>query len=114
MTLRLYAAEGEPAAAPSAEPRARTGTQFLAARRRRLERSRQVPEIASLRELLAPLVRASRCRRLDRPPLVATVYDLVPHGAVDEYRRLVGGHGELPVRLRLSGPWPPWAFGAPE
>ncbi len=87
------------------------GTRYLAARRR-AHAARAVPEIDPLRPALAPLLRAERAERHDRPPLLASVYHLVCRGRAPAYataleaaaRRLAG------VRVAASGPWPPYAF----
>ena len=74
-----------------------------------------MPEIAPLRSALAPLVLAERAERHDRPPLLASVYHLVPRGRSRAYRRAVAtARARLgAVRLSVTGPWPPYAF-APE
>jgi hypothetical protein len=118
MTLRVYGSPliGPEAAAPAGAARSgmgrdRPGTRYLA---RRL-RAHQVPELAPLRRALAPVVRAERVERHDRPPLLASVYHLVPRDRTERYLAIVATAGCcLPgLTVRTSGPWPPWAF-APE
>jgi hypothetical protein len=97
----------------SPEPTAqRPGTRYLEDRRRLLASRRELPEVASLRRELAPLVRAERVVRHRGTALLATVYDLVPRPRLDDYRRLVAARAAAePGRmLALTGPWPPYAF----
>jgi hypothetical protein len=63
-------------------------------------------------EATAAYVRASRAERHDRPPLLASVYHLVPKAKVRAYRAaLARATRELSrVDVRTSGPWPPYAF----
>jgi hypothetical protein len=124
MTLRIGRAAGDPpepvdpdpgagTAPGSPEPAAqRPGTRYLEDRRRLLASRRELPEVASLRRELAPLVRAERVVRHRGTALLATVYDLVPRPRLDDYRRLVAARAAAePGRmLALTGPWPPYAF----
>jgi hypothetical protein len=114
MTLRVF---GEPLAVPESadEVAGGPGTRHLEARRRERERSRSLPEIDPLREILRPLLRAERMERHGAGQLLGTAYHLVPRGQTDAYlaaletgKERLGGH-----RVAASGPWPPYAF-APE
>lgn len=107
-TLRVY---GEPARdAARAEPRpgAGPGARWLGARLR----AKRVPELAAVAHATAPHVRASRAERHDRPPLVASMYQLVPKSEARAYRAaLRRGARELRgLDVKTSGPWPPYAF----
>ena len=106
MTLRVFA-PGRPArAAPAREPA--SGREFLAARAA-WWRGADVPGLPALLEALRALHAAERVERHDTPPMAASVYHLVDRARVAEYRRAVAGRrGRL--RLRVSGPWPPYAF----
>jgi hypothetical protein len=108
MTLRLFGAPA-PARSAAADAAAGPGTRYLAARRAAAGRP---PELEPLRPGLARLVRAERVERHDVPPLLATVYHLVDRGRGPEYlagvRRLAAQTAG--VRIRASGPWPPYAF----
>lgn len=107
MTLRVFAAGG---AVPPAPPAAATGTEYLAGRAA-WWRAADVPGLAALLEALRPLRAAERVERHEQPPLTASVYHLVDRARVGEYRRAVArARGRL--RLRVSGPWPPYAFAA--
>ncbi len=84
------------------------GARYLRAR----AESHFPPEIAQLRALLAPLVKDERAEAHDVPPLVASVYPLVPRASRAAYRALYArGVQELAsARVALSGPWPTYAF----
>ena len=116
MTLRVL---GDTAARPEAAADAADtadlgpGARYLASRRAEWRRAREVPEITSLRPALQPLVRAERVTRHDAPPLLASVYHLIDRRGAAAYRDVVERWPQTPVRLAVSGPWPPYAF-APE
>jgi hypothetical protein len=115
MTLRVFG-DPEPAAEIPPPSEAGPGTRYLAARRQEQERSRSLPEIEPLRELLRPLVRAERVQRHEAAgPLLGTAYHLVPRGQSDAYLAALEG-ASLRIggrRIAATGPWPPYAF-APE
>jgi hypothetical protein len=105
-TLRVY---GE-AARDEAEP-ARgegPGARWLGVRLR----ARRVQEIAPVTEATAPYVRGSRSERHERPPLVASVYHLVPRSETRAYRAALSRSARAleRVHVKTSGPWPPYAF----
>jgi hypothetical protein len=119
MTLRVYAelpaseasrdapAEGPEAVSVAAV--AGAGARYLEARRAR--RGDLGSALAPLRERLGDLVHAERLESHAVAPLLASVYHLIPRAASGRYRALVAGAGPmLPVRLRASGPWAPYAF----
>lgn len=112
MTLRVF---GEPGLVPPAEPEGGPGTRYLAARLQEAERSRSLPEIEPLRELLRPLLRAEKIRRHDAGRLLGTAYHLVPRPQTGAYlAALEGAEDRLGGRrIAATGPWPPYAF-APE
>jgi hypothetical protein len=106
MTLRVFATRGT----PPAPPEAATGTEYLAGRAA-WWRAADVPGLAALLEALRPLRAAERMERHGQPPLTASVYHLVDRARVGDYRRLLArSRGRL--RVRVSGPWPPYAFAA--
>jgi hypothetical protein len=118
MTLRIFASHAGPAGqvgqagraglAGPAEQAAGPGTAYLIQRARA---QADAPELAPLRESLAPLVAAERIARHDRGALILTAYHLIPRGAAPAYRRLLRRHAaELGIRVVPSGPWPPYAF----
>jgi hypothetical protein len=88
------------------------GTRYLADRARAQHAAVDVPELAPLRAALARLVTAERVDRHAAPPLVASVYHLVPRGEAAAYTAAVETAADaLPdVRISVSGPWAPYAF----
>jgi hypothetical protein len=113
MTLRVYGAPAPPArrrADPTAGPSG-PGLRYLRAR----ARARAVPELDPIRPALAPFVRAERTERHRDPPLLASVYHLVDRGRDAAYRTALRDAARRApgIRIRASGPWPPYAF-APE
>jgi len=84
------------------------GMRYLARRARRYE----VPALAQLRALLGGVVVAERVERHAAPPLLASAYHLIPRGASTDYRtRVMRATPALaPLRVRVSGPWPAYAF----
>jgi hypothetical protein len=129
MTLRVYGttrvngsalADGRGPAAGAEGPAAGAlgtlgpGARYLAERLRAHRRTSFAPALAPLRQALGPLVRAERVERHDRSPLLVSVHHLVPRGAGARYRAgLARARSQLrPLRMRASGPWPPYAFAA--
>jgi hypothetical protein len=90
------------------------GTRYLAERRRHWRHKEQVPELEPLRPRLDALVTAERVELRTTPPLRASVYHLIERGRSAEYRDAVEANLDLVagVRLRVSGPWAPYAFAA--
>lgn len=82
------------------------GTRYLRSR------AEALPELAALRPALAPLVAAERVQRHQTLPLLASVYHLIRRGECGAYVRAVElvSRGGGPLRLRTSGPRPPYAF----
>jgi hypothetical protein len=77
-----------------------TGTAYLHARR--------IPELDPLRRAVARWVREER---LEPRAGLASLYHLVPIGAIDAYREaLVTAADAAGLRLVVSGPYPPYAF----
>jgi hypothetical protein len=117
MTLRLYGPRGgrpRPTALPAdTRPRARLGpgARYLAARQRL--GAPTVPELDAIRPLLQGLIADERVQRHKTPPLLASVYHLVARDRRAQYRaRVTRAAARLaPLRLTVSGPWPPYAFG---
>jgi Gas vesicle synthesis protein GvpL/GvpF len=111
MTLRVYGAPRRQAGRRRTIAAGRgPGARYLARR----ARAHAVPEIDPIRPALATLVRAELAERHDVPPLVASVYHLVDRGRGPAYRAaLRRAAGAAPgIRLRVTGPWPPYAFAA--
>jgi gas vesicle protein GvpL/GvpF len=118
MTLRVFGPRGAsqsrapvPAKAPGA--RLGPGTRYLA-ERKHLHDTVAAPELDPIRPLLDGLVTDERVQRHATPPLLASIYHLVPRDRRAQYRaRVARAASQLaPLRLTVSGPWPPYAFGA--
>jgi hypothetical protein len=111
MTVRVFGTSAPRTAPPTTKSTpAGPGTRYLAARRR----AHGVPELDPIRPLLDGLVADERVQRHATPPLLASVYHLVPRRRRAQYRARLAraAHRLSPLRLRVSGPWPPYAFGA--
>lgn len=112
MIVRLSSTSSAPARPPST-PRSSSssGSSYLRTRRAELAAAQTAPELAPLH---TDLVRAERIRRHDRPPLIATAYHLIDRGTAAEYKkRTTAAAKRAKLRIRISGPFPPYAF-APE
>jgi hypothetical protein len=119
MTLRVFAGPDTPEAPlPETVPLSEDlgpGARFLHARRDTAAQARALPEIASLREALRPLLRAERVERAASGTpgrLRATAYDLVARAEADAYTRTVAETAPRLAgwRVTATGPWPPYAF----
>lgn len=128
MTLRIFGSaraftDETDAFAPGTEPpadeagdraAAGPGARYLRARTHSLDFRLQLPGLAPLCDELAPLVRERRAKRVGRPPLLMTSFDLVPRGREREYLETVARHEQelarASLRVRPSGPWPPYGF----
>ncbi|MCA1559815.1 MAG: GvpL/GvpF family gas vesicle protein [Acidobacteria bacterium] len=109
MTLRLFAdgagvtsSDMAPASPPS------SGTAYLAMR---AAATAIPPEVEGLRAKLGSLVIAERVER-GEGRLHATVWHLIARGSSGRYHTAVAGLADdlAPLRLAVSGPWPPFAF----
>ena len=116
--IRIVDPEVSDAAEPEPPAPGGTGTgaaymRKLAARVRALERTRaRALEAAhGLNDELGPLVRESRIAPSERPP-GAVVAHLVQTSATDAYvaRARELSHGRPPLRIVVTGPWPPYSF----
>lgn len=105
MTVRAYGQRRDQAVA---EP-ARTGTEFLESRRRR--RTAVPAGVAALRQHLGDLVAAERVE-LGQGPLLFTVYHLVPTERIELYSERASNLQSIfsPDRVKVTGPFPPFAF----
>lgn len=107
-----------PAGRPFTNPVGRpfTGRQYLEARLRKSQRAQQVPELDRWRSAVAPLVVAERIERSPGLVVVASVHHLIDRRAVRAYKSVVRRVGGLfrGIRVTMSGPWPPYAFGGIE
>jgi hypothetical protein len=115
MILRVYASTAPAGGATipgAAGETAGEGTRYLLERARRRQAEADVAELAPLRPVLARLVTAERVERHHTPPLVASVYHLVPRGTSAEYTRTIeeAARPLASIRVTVSGPWAPYAF----
>ena len=118
MTLRLVLAEENDAAdkrppAPGASRAARSGTQYLAARR--AAAGYPLPDaVARLNAAMRRHIVADKAEP-GQGRVRVTIYHLIAQGSSGTYRRALDRttSGVAPFTLEHSGPWPPFAF-APE
>lgn len=106
MTVRVF---GAPDVIAPAAGRPASGTAFLESRRARVH---AVPaDVATIRTVLGGLVADERVEA-GGPGLRLTVFHLVPAALVGTYREKASElvSGLAPHDVRISGPWPPFAF----
>jgi hypothetical protein len=104
MTIRVF---GEADPATSSDQRAATGTAYLESRR---ARAQQVPaEVAVIRDAVGALATAERVEPGGRS-LRVTIFHLVELANLDEYVRRAQRLDLAPHAVRVSGPWPAFAF----
>ena len=88
--------------------RVSSGSAYLASRAREYSAS-AIPGFAPLDRAVARWVRDAR---VERRGTVATVYHLIPRAAAGRYAAAIDAAAAAEgVRLLVSGPWPPHAFG---
>jgi hypothetical protein len=119
MMVRLYARAAT--AAVRAEPAARAeprgpGARYLVARSRDAGWEGLPAELCALRTRLGSIAADERLERHASPPLLATIYHLVPRGAAPGYRAAAEAEAATlgEVRIAVSGPWPAYAFAPAE
>lgn len=113
MTIRIAAPPGDVRASPSraAHHRRGTGTTYLRARAAEAAQELRVPVFDPVHAAVRRWVRAVH---VERQGGVVSVYHLVPRRSVEPYRKaLERAARDVGLRLRLSGPWPPYAFADP-
>ena len=72
--------------------------------------ARAVPGFAPIRDAVARWIRDER---VEHRAGVSSVYHLIPRSSIDAYRRAAHTTAAAAgVRMVISGPWPPYAFGA--
>ena len=110
MTIRIVA--GDPAPPSPRLRRARatrktgqSGTHYLRSR----QREYAVPAFDPLRAAVRRWIRDERVEKHGR---VASIYHLVPRSSITRYTSAIERTArEAGVRIIVSGPWPPYAFG---
>jgi len=115
MIVRVFgetAAEHGPETPPAAAGRG-PGTTYMLERARAWQQAESLPELDPLRARLTGLLRAERQERHGQAGLVGTAYHLVERGRLRTYRARVRSAAAAlgPVRVRVTGPWAPYAFG---
>jgi hypothetical protein len=111
MTLRFSREDVAETTAASEADESGPGTRYLAQRRAAAGDPAALPEIRPILDALAPFVRGERRQRHEHPPLLASVYHLVPRDGIEAYRTaLSAATSSAKVRIASSGPWPPYAF----
>lgn len=90
------------------------GTIYLRKAAAEYARLQRLPEFDPVRRALDAYVRDERIEPHAAPPLIATVFHLIHRGDARRYtRRAVASARDSSLRIRVSGPFPPYAF-APE
>lgn len=89
---------------------ASSGRDYLIGKARAATAARTVPGFDPIRKAVTRWIRDER---VDQRLGVASVYHLIPRSSAEAYRRGVRDAAEAAgVRLVVTGPWPPYAFGA--
>lgn len=112
ITIRVVVPVGEPAATPSGSPRPSglraTGSSYLKGLAAEAARAREIPGFEPVRAAVRRWVREER---IERQATVTSVYHLIPRGSVDAYRAALDrAPRTADLRIRVSGPFPPYAF----
>jgi hypothetical protein len=111
MTIRVIASadggeEGKEPVEPSFNDASR-GRNYLAGR------ARAARAVSGFSPIRRAVTRWIRDERVERRAGVSSVYHLIPRSSVDTYRDAVhAAAAATGVRIVISGPWPPYAFGA--
>lgn len=109
MTLRGIDEEGVAPARLVPATGAASGRAYLRIRMLAAARER---EVRSLAPLLPAVSRWVRGEKIERRAGIASVHHLVPRGCVAAYARAMHRTAEAAgVRMALTGPFPPYAFG---
>jgi hypothetical protein len=110
MTVRLFEAEAAVPLAHAATA-ARSGTEYLQARREAAARRALPLSVAAITAAVKDIVAAERSEA-GQGRVAATIYHLVDRAAVDDYKKRLAGipPGPDSQMMSVSGPWPPFAF----
>lgn len=108
MTLRAIHLDDGPQVLPG-DPNRASGRDYLRSLAAEVARQRAVPALAPV---LAAVARWVRSVRVERNGAVASVYHLVPRGAVQSYAAAVRqAAAAAGLRVSIAGPFPAYAFG---
>jgi hypothetical protein len=109
MTLRGVDDGYVPQAWPPVGAQRTSGRVYLRARMLSTARTNEVHSLAPLLPAASQWVRAER---IERRAGIASVHHLIPRGCVAAYARAMHRTAEAEgVRMTLTGPFPPYAFG---
>lgn len=114
LTLRLFGSTSANARGSAAPSRPASGSDYLARKLEEHRRARKLPELDAIKPWLDPLIVAERIERSDAQPWFASAYHLVDARRISSYRAAL--EALLPrlepsgVRVKLSGPFAPYAF----
>jgi hypothetical protein len=108
MTVRIMGGTQPPPPPAAADTPPTTGTAYLNERRARAS-GRGLPGVDAVQRAVKDLVAADR---VEPGPVFATVYHLIASGGSARYRARLAeiASAVAPLVLRVSGPWPPFAF----
>jgi gas vesicle protein GvpL/GvpF len=113
MTVRFIGEAVATDVQPATRAAGGAGTRYL--QRRRLAAGYPLPDaVTKLADAVRGVTAAERAEP-GQPPVRALVYHLIDRGAGDHYTRRVADVAArlAPYEVKVSGPWPPFAF-APE
>jgi len=110
MTVRVIARAGDVKRPDHPPAGVSSGRDYLMGKASDAAAAGSVPGFDPIRKAVARWIRDER---VDRRVGVSSVYHLIPRSSVEAYRRRVReAADEAGARLVVSGPWPPYAFGA--
>ena len=112
ITIRVAAPVADPSVTVSGSRRPAgllvTGSAYLKERAAEAAQAREIPGFDPVR---AAVRRWVKDERVERHAGVASVYHLIPRGSVAAYRAALDRAArKAGLNLRVSGPWPPYAF----
>lgn len=120
MTIRVFGAAPVPdklpdrsgGAAVDGNDAAGPGTRYLRHAAAVDARLKRLPELDPLRDAVSQYVRAELVEPHSSPPLIASVFHLIDRARARGYtRRARQAASDARLRVAISGPFPPYAFG---
>ena len=107
ITIRIAVPDSSPLRTSRA---VESGSAYLRERAAEAAHAREIPGFGPVRGTVRRWVKDER---VERQANVASVYHLIPAGSVDPYRAALDRAArKAGLRLRVSGPWPPYAFSS--
>ena len=108
ITIRIVVAESGVRADSHVGRAPTSGSSYLKGRAAEAARAREIPGFEPVRAAVRGWVREER---IERQAAVTSVYHLIPRGSVDAYRAALDRAARTAdLRIRVSGPFPPYAF----